>query len=107
MNTIIENIINASVGNNVKFKKLDELQEDIKIAKDILKGKYTYCSQCKDYYLTESFLNKIEHENCKICTYEDPINSGGNEYVDGIAMITYSICPKGHKKEINREEKRI
>ena len=29
-----------------------------------------------------------------------------DEYADGYADITYSICPKGHKKQINRSERR-
>ena len=30
--------------------------------------------------------------------YSDPINSSGNEYATAIEIITYSICPKGHRK---------
>ena len=39
-----------------------------------------------------------------VCVYEDPINSGGNDYVDGYADISYSVCPKGHKHVVDRRE---
>lgn len=42
----------------------------------------------------------------KICVYEDPINSGGNDYVDGYADVLYSVCPKGHKHVVDRKERR-
>lgn len=38
--------------------------------------------------------------------YEDPINSGGNDYIDGYADILYSVCPKGHKHVVDRKERR-
>ena len=49
---------------------------------------------------------KKETKPARICIYEDPINSGSNDYVDGYTDITYSICPKGHKHEIDRKERR-
>lgn len=69
-------------------------------------GKFQYCSNCDDYYLSESYLTKTETKESKICVYEDPINSGGNDYTDGFVDITYSICPKGYKHKVNRRKRR-
>ncbi|MBR5508991.1 MAG: hypothetical protein IKV59_02950 [Lachnospiraceae bacterium] len=105
MQEIIKNILNNGLNKSEKIEQLDKLSNEIQLAKDILSGKFKYCSDCDDYYLAESFLKKQETERAKICTYEDPINSGGNEYRDGFVYITYSVCPKGHKHVINREER--
>ena len=50
-----------------------------------------------------SFSEK-ETVHTKICVYEDPINSGSNDYVDGYADILYRVCPKGHKHVVDRKE---
>ena len=62
--------------------------------------------KCDDYYISDCFLLQKETKPVRICIYEDQINSGGNDYVDGYADITYSICPKGHKYEVDRKERR-
>ena len=49
----------------------------------ILSGKFQYCQDCDDYYLAKSFLSDSETKNARICIYQDPINSGGNDYADG------------------------
>lgn len=102
----IENIINSRKEKSDKLKALEQYERDIKTAKDIIDGKLTYCEECKDYYLIKSFFSEKETIPIKICTYEDLINSGGNDYVDGYADITYCVCPKGHKHVINRKERR-
>lgn len=104
MHDFIEKIVKSPQKAPNKLKVIEELRQELKIAEEIIKGKYTYCEECDDYYLSKSFVSEIEHEDCKICTYSDPINSSGNEYVDGIAHVTYRICPKGHRKEIHRYE---
>lgn len=106
MNKIIKDIIGRKYTKEEKVKILDSLSDDIKIAKELLSDKYKYCPECDDYYLSKSYLTEVETKPTQICVYEDPINSGGNDYVDGDAYITYKICPKGHKHEINREERR-
>lgn len=108
MHKVIKNIIkNEIMTDSDKMNFLNNLENDLNTAKGIISGKYKYCNECDDYYLAESFLTETDTKDCKILTYEDPINSGGNDYVDGIAEITYSICPKGHKKEIDRKERKI
>lgn len=102
----IEDIIISRARGSEKLEALKQYEDDIKTAKDIINGKLTYCEKCKDYYLTKAFFSEIETIPTKICTHEDPINSGGNDYVDGYADITYRVCPKGHKHEINRVERR-
>lgn len=77
MNSVIKNILNSSCSEQDKSSELDSLSKEIEIAKNILSGKYKYCSECDDYFLAESFLQKNESHNGKICIYEDPINSGG------------------------------
>lgn len=87
-----------------KLDEIKEIEKDLKLVKDIVCGKYTYCNECNDYYLSKSFLKDVKTKGCKICVYEDPINSGGNDYVKGTLRLTYRICPKGHKTIIEREE---
>lgn len=106
MNKIIKDIIDKKCSKEEKNKALNLLSNDIDMARGILSGKFKYCPDCDDYYLAKSYLSDTETKNTKICIYEDPINSGGNDYADGYADITYSICPKGHKHEVNRKERR-
>lgn len=91
--------------NVAKKKLLDLLTDEIGIARDILDGKFKYCPECDDYYLTKSYLSDTRTKNARICIYQDPINSGGNDCVDGYVDITYSICPKGHRHEVSRKER--
>lgn len=105
MEKIIEEILKRKTSDEAKIKALNKLQQDIEIAKDIISGKFKYCEDCNDYYLRESFLSKQETKPARICTYNDPINSGGNDYADGYIDIIYEVCPKGHKHEISRKER--
>ena len=100
----IEKILISKARDNEKLEALKQYEDDIKTAKDIINGKLTYCDECKDYYLTKSFFSEKETVPTKICVYEDPINSGGNDYVDGYSDILYRVCPKGHKHVVNRKE---
>lgn len=106
MNKVILDIINSNRKDEDKNKALNMLSTDIEMARGILAGKYKYCPDCDDYYLAKSYLTEKETKPTKVCVYEDPINSGGNDYVDGYVDITYHICPKGHKREISRFEKK-
>ena len=105
MNDAILNIIDSNAATQDKLKALNILEEQIHVAKQIIDGKYKYCPECKDYYLEKSFLTEKETKETKVCVYVDPINSSGDQYVDGFVDITYSICPKNHKYEINRNER--
>lgn len=105
MNKFINNIIDKKCSKEEKFKDLDLLSDEIEIARGILSGKFKYCPDCDDYYLAKSYLTDTETKDAEVCIYEDPINSGGNDYVDGFVDVTYSICPKGHKYEIDRTER--
>ena len=101
----IENIIISETTDGEKLEALKQYEDDIKVAKDIINGKLTYCEGCKNYYLTKSFFLEKESIPTEICTYRDPINSGGNDYVDGYVDIVYSVCPKGHKHVVDRKER--
>lgn len=106
MNQIIRDIIDADCTKEGKINMITQLSNDIETAKGIISGKYKYCKDCDDYYLADSFLSDNTTKSAKICVYQDPINSGGNDYADGFVHITYSICPKGHKHEVDRYERR-
>lgn len=106
MNNIIKDIINKNCSKEEKNKALDLLSDEIEMAKGILSGRYKYCPDCDDYYLAKSYLTATETRETQICVYQDMINSGGNEYAAGFVDITYSICPKGHKHELSRSERR-
>ena len=106
MNNIIKDIINRNCSKEEKNKVLDLLSDEIEMAKGILSGRYKYCPDCDDYYLAKSYLAETKTRETQICVYQDIINSGGNEYADGFLDITYSICPKGHKHEVSRSERR-
>lgn len=104
MNKVIKDIIDRKCSKEEKNKALDLLSDEIKIAKDILSEKFKYCSVCDEYYFAKSFFTEVKTEKTRICVFQSPINSGDNDYVDGIARITYSVCPKGHMREINKQE---
>ena len=106
MNDVIKKIVESKISKEDKIQSLKKLSDDIEMANGILSGKFVYCDECDDYYLTQSFLTDMETEKTQILIYSDPINSGGNEYADGYADITYRICPKGHRKQIGRSERR-
>ena len=105
MNDVIKEIIESNMTKHEKLDALNKIRDDIDIAKDIIAGKFKYCKKCGDYYLSESFITRNETKPTRICTYQEPINSGGNDYADGYADIVYEICPKGHKHEISRKER--
>ena len=102
MNSVIKDIIKRKCDEESKKKALLSLKEDIKIAEKILEGEMTYCENCEDYYLTKSFFTIQETTNEKVCIYNDPINSGGNEYEMQDVTRLYRVCPKGHKHLINK-----
>lgn len=105
MNSTIINIIkNKHSSIEAKERALLELEKDIDVAKKILSGEYKYCELCDDYYLSKSFIPLLEEKEEEICTYVDPINSGGNTYKNGIVTYRYLLCPKGHKHLIDRKE---
>lgn len=105
MHEVVKEIISRHISNDDKINLLNILMDDIVNAKHILSGEYKYCPKCEDYYLTKSFQTETETKFENVCTYEDPINSGGNEYTEKVVGYVYSICPKGHKEIINKIER--
>jgi len=97
-------IIESNDSNKKKIEKLESFIEEAKIAIDIVNGKYKQCPKCKDYYLSKSFLSEEEIKEEQICTWEDPINSGGNEYKLGKVKYIKTLCPKGHIISTDRYE---
>lgn len=106
MKSIIYDILHESWTNESKEKALNDIAEDLEIARGVLSGKFLHCPECDDYYLAKSYITETETKETNICTYQDPINSGGNEYESGYLDTTYSICPKGHKKVLSSRERR-
>lgn len=97
-------IINQSLSTTKKRSLLYEFKESIELALKYLE-EYEYCSVCKDFYLSKSFITDVRYDTENVCTYSDPINSGGNEYERRKIKYTERICPKGHVvKVINRED---
>ena len=99
--TQIEDILyNEKLTREDKCLKIRDIQQEAEKALGILEGNWVYCNVCKDYYKTRSFYDETLTEDIQIKIYDDPINSGGNEYVSGTRHTTYIVCPKGHKKII-------
>lgn len=107
MNQYVKNLLESKMQTvQEKLSELVSLTSDVQFAKEVLEGKYKYCKDCDDYYLSGSFQTCTKTESCEICTYQGIINSGENEYVDGLVDTVYSICPKGHEHVIERVNKR-
>lgn len=104
MHNIIKNILDSNITNQKKMEEIEAIKESIIIAEQIFTGKFAYCKTCKDYFLSKSFFEDTEIVNEKVCTYIDPINSGGDQYENRPVRYTYKYCPKGCKHKIKREE---
>ena len=107
MNQVIKNILERKCTQQEKEQALMEIEKDIEMARKVISGFFRYCPQCGDYYLADSFLKSNTSEPTKMLTYEDPINSGGNEYCDGIKYVKQLICPKGHRLDISETVKKV
>lgn len=104
MHYVIREILDSGTDNVRKAEEIAEIEKSIGIAKRIFSGEFTYCKSCGDYFLSRSFFQESEIVEERICTYSDPINSGGDEYKDGKVEYTYMYCPKGCKHKIRRKE---
>lgn len=104
MTDLIKSILNSCETEERKVEQLDELEQDIKLARKVLSGEYAYCEECDDYYRSQSFTRSNASEIETVCTFEDPINSGGNEYSKAKVSKTLLICPKGHERVLNKTQ---
>ena len=104
MHKIIKEILDSSSSTEKKAAEIADLKASVGIAEKIFSGEFTYCQKCHDYFLSKSFVVDTEVVTERVCTYSDPINSGGDEYEDKKVRYTYKYCPKGCKHTINREE---
>ena len=104
MHYIIKEILDKDTSTESKAKEVAELKASVELAERIFSGEFAYCKKCSDYYLSKSFIVDTEIVTERVCTYSDPINSGGDEYEDKKVRYTYKYCPKGCKHMINREE---
>ena len=103
MHQVIKDILDRDISVDDKKKLVAKLKESITLAEQIFSGKFTYCKKCGDYFLSQSFIVETEVVSERVCTYSDPINSGGDEYENKDIRYTYKYCPKGCKHTINRE----
>ena len=103
MHQVIKDILDRDISVDDKKKLVAELKDSITLAEQIFSGKFAYCKKCGDYYLSQSFIVETEVVSERVCTYSDPINSGGDEYENKDIRYTYKYCPKGCKHTINRE----
>lgn len=106
MFSFIEEIIKRNCPNKDKEDALSAIENEILMARGVLNGTFKLCPKCNDYYSKRSFYTEKERKDTKVCIYVDPINSGGNDYANGFADITYEVCPKGHRVEVSRKERR-
>ena len=104
MHQIIKEILDSDYPNDKKIAMVKEIKDSVEIAEKIFSGEFAYCQKCGDYFLRRSFITEMEIVTERVCTYSDPINSGGDEYEDKQVRYTYKYCPKGCKHTINREE---
>ena len=104
MHQIIKEILDSSSSTEKKAAEIADLKASVELAERIFSGEFAYCQKCHDYFLSESFIVDTEIVTERVCTYSDPINSGGDEYEDKKVRYTYKYCPKGCKHKINREE---
>lgn len=93
----IEEIINGSHSIREKEALINRLSKEL--LEEIRSG-YKLCPRCNTYYRETTWDTVTESKTERVCIYEDPINSGGNEYKDKLVKRTYEVCPVGHKIEI-------
>lgn len=93
---MIDDILNGS-------HTIEEKEELIRTLSSTLSKKikvgYRYCKKCGNYYREKAWDTCYETNTENICVYEDPINSGGNNYEESVVTRKYSICPMGHKEK--------
>lgn len=104
MHPIIKEILDKDISTEKKAAEIADLKASVELAERIFSGEFAYCQKCHDYFLSKSFIRDTEIVTERVCTYSDPINSGGDEYEDKKVRYTYKYCPKGCKHTINREE---
>lgn len=100
----IKEILNSHFDDKRKRELLNEYKESIALAEKVLNGEYEYCDKCKDYYLARSFFTETETVEENVCIYSSPINSGDDEYEKHSITHAYRVCPKGHRREIDRRD---
>ena len=104
MHKVIKEILDKNISTEKKAKEVADIKASVELAERIFSGEFAYCMKCGDYFLSKSFIVDFEVVTERVCTYSDPINSGGDEYEDKKIRYTYKYCPKGCKHKINREE---
>lgn len=105
MHPVIKSILDKDISMEEKKEEIQEIKKSIELAERIFTGELRYCKKCGDYYLSRSFFTDTEIVEENICTYSDPINSGGDEYERKEVKYMYRYCPKGCKEVISRSER--
>ena len=101
----IEEIVNGNYKVTEKQKMLNELKKQLldeidKAEEDIIKG-YKYCPKCNEYYKEKAWETEYKRERRNVCTFHSLAEFDEDTYEDKNCLVTYSICPMGHKIEEN------
>lgn len=83
---------------------IEEIENEYEHYCTEIKSKYEECPYCKDWYLKKSFEDEVIKEEQKgILVYSDCGYGDDDRYADIECLVTYRICPKGHKIKKNAE----
>ena len=98
-------IVNGDYSVVEKLNLITEYKEKVleEIADAIMEVKsgYTYCEKCKQWYKNKAWENETVNEQREYCKFTLLAEWGQPEYTVGEFKVEYSICPVGHKREIN------
>lgn len=104
-NSELNLIVNGDYSVTKKLNLLTEYKE--KVLKEIsdaimeVKSGYTYCEKCKQWYKNKAWEDETIEETREYCSFLPLAEWENPEYKNGVFVVTYSICPVGHKREIN------
>lgn len=99
LNEIEKIIMSEELTSEEKYAALNHIEKEIEIARNIIDGRLTYCTKCKNWYLTESFLIKKRTQFTFGTLFpKDDLDSPASK------SETYLVCPKGHEEKIQDKE---
>lgn len=105
-NTELNLIVNGDYSVSEKLNLISEYKERTlkEITDAIMEVKlgYTYCEKCKQWYKNKAWENETIEEQREYCKFRPLAEWEQPEYAIGEFKVEYSICPVGHKREINK-----
>lgn len=99
----LEEIVNGNYKVTEKQKLLNEFKEQIleeihKAEIEIKKG-YKYCPKCGEYYKEKAWETEYKTGHREVCTFHSLAEFDDDTYEYKDCIVTYSICPMGHRIE--------